>query len=126
MLLAAGLASAAPAPKLQVFGTGEVTVTGSDSATILNDSGEMGGVFIQPKSQGAKSLDKVTFAFESRGDIQGGAPRFSIPIDDPDVAGNQNGLRLLRRRGLRRRGRPRDKQRFRQHAEPCLYGQLRQ
>ena len=77
----ASIAVAAPPAKLQVFGTGDVTATG-DSATITNDVGEFGGVYLNPKSTSGKALNKVTFAFTSRGDVAGGAPRFSIPIND--------------------------------------------
>lgn len=74
-------ASASP-NKLQTFGTGEVTVASNDSATIVNDAGEYGGVYIHSRSQSAKPLHAVHFSFDSTGDSAGGAPRFSIPIDD--------------------------------------------
>jgi len=85
LALFAGSASAAPAPKLQTFGTGVVTATG-DSATIVNDPGEYGGVFLNSKSQGSKLLNNVVFQFTNRGDVAGGAPRFSIGIDDRNSA----------------------------------------
>ena len=75
-------ASASPADKLQTFGTGAVTVTSPNSATIVNGDGQYGGVFINSRSQSAKPLDAVHFSFDSSGDSAGGAPRFSIPIDD--------------------------------------------
>lgn len=68
--------------KLQTFGTGTVTVTSADSATIVNGAGEYGGVYINSRSQSAKPLNAVHFSFDSTGDSTGGAPRFSIPIDD--------------------------------------------
>ena len=66
--------------KLKTFGTGVVTITGTDNGTIVNDAGEFGGIF-QSKAQG-KALGSAVFQFTSRGDVQGGAPRFSIPVDD--------------------------------------------
>ena len=39
-------------------------------------------MYVQAKSQGSKTLGNVTFAFTSRGDVAGGAPRFSLPIND--------------------------------------------
>jgi len=85
MLFTASIAQGAPAPKLQTFGTGVVTATG-DSATIVNDPGEYGGVYLNSKSQGSKLLNNVVFQFTNRGDVAGGAPRFSIGIDDRNSA----------------------------------------
>jgi hypothetical protein len=76
---------------LQTFGTGVVTLTGEDSATIVNDAGEYGGVYIKSKSNSAKLVD-VVFQFTSRADVTGGAPRFSLPIDDPATKGKDAGL----------------------------------
>jgi hypothetical protein len=75
------------APKLQTFGTGEVTLTGDDSATIDNAVGEYGGVYLNSRSQSGKFLAEVDFSFVSTGDVAGGAPRFSIPIDDMAIPG---------------------------------------
>ena len=80
-LILAGTSGAAPKGQLRTFGTGEVT-TANNSATILIDVGEFGGVFEQSTGQQGKLLKDVTFAFTSRGDVAGGAPRFSIPIND--------------------------------------------
>jgi hypothetical protein len=80
-LTLAGTSGAAPGGRLRTFGTGEVT-TANNSATIVIDNGEFGGVFQQGKGQAGKLVSQVTFAFTSRGDVAGGAPRFSIPIDD--------------------------------------------
>ncbi len=82
-VLIASAAFAAPSTTLKTFADGGavVSVVG-DSATIMLPTGDSsGGVYIQPKSQGGKRLSKVTFSFTSSGDVQGGAPRFSIPID---------------------------------------------
>ena len=40
-------------------------------------------MYINSKSQGGKTLDQGRFGFKSSGDVHGGAPRFSLPIDDP-------------------------------------------
>jgi len=87
-------ASASP-NKLQTFGTGTVTITGADSATIVNAAGEFGGVYINSKSQNHKPLSEVTFSFVSTGDVAGGAPRFSIPIDTDGIAGTVEGYAFL-------------------------------
>ena len=79
----------APA-NLKTFGSesgSEVTVTSSTSATIANGAGEYGGVYVQGKSLNGKSLAKVDFAFTSTGSVAGGAPRFSMPIDDGAAGG---------------------------------------
>ena len=67
--------------KLKTFGNGEVSVSGT-TATIVIDIGEFGGVFYNAKSSGGTLLNKATFAFTSRGDVEAGSPRWSIPIDD--------------------------------------------
>jgi hypothetical protein len=76
------VAASASANKLQTFGTGAVTI-GDDgtSATIVNATGEYGGVFINSRSQSHKLLSAVSFSFVSTGDVAGGAPRFSIPVN---------------------------------------------
>jgi pseudouridine-5'-phosphate glycosidase len=80
-LTLAGTSAAAPGARLRIFGTGEVT-TVLNSATIVIDVGEFGGVFKKGRGQTGKLVGDVVFAFTSRGDVAGGAPRFSIPIDD--------------------------------------------
>ena len=77
----AGTSGAAPGGRLRTFGNGEVT-TANNSATIVIDVGEFGGIYQQGKGQAGKLVGEVVFAFTSRGDVAGGAPRFSIPIDD--------------------------------------------
>src|SRR5712692_4908861 len=89
------IAGAAASAKLNTFGTGVVTITGVDSATIVNDPGEFGGVFLTSHSQGAKPLNQVVFQFTSRGDVQGGAPRFSIGIDTDGNPNSNNGFAFL-------------------------------
>jgi hypothetical protein len=63
---------------LKAFGTGDVKIRGW-SATIKNGPGEYGGVY---RKHGPKkhALDQVKFKFRTDGDVQGGAPRWSIPI----------------------------------------------
>jgi hypothetical protein len=75
-------AFASPGGTLQTFGTGTVTLTGPDSATIVLATGsQYGGVFVNAKNQGNKPLNAVNFSFVSTGFEAGGAPRFSIPIN---------------------------------------------
>jgi hypothetical protein len=95
VLALASLAGAAPAQKLQTFGTGKVALTAADSATIVIEPGQYGGVYVNSKSQGGKTLDQVSFGFTSSGDVQGGAPRFSLPIDDPATAVKGDGYAFL-------------------------------
>ena len=95
MMALAAFAGAAPAPKpLKTFGTGQVTA-GTDTATIVIDEGEYGGVYVQSKSQSGKTLNNVDFGFTSRGDVQGGAPRFSLPIDTDGVGKTVEGYAFL-------------------------------
>jgi hypothetical protein len=76
----AGTAVAKQPSKLQTFGTGEVTTSGW-SATLDNVSGEYSGVYLHSRSLSAKRLRAVHISFQSSGDIAGGAPRFSIPLN---------------------------------------------
>src|ERR1700675_5134984 len=61
------VAASASANKLQTFGTGTVTATGSDSATIVNGAGEYGGVYINSRSQSPKLLSAVSLSFVPNG-----------------------------------------------------------
>lgn len=92
----ASAAQAAPAPKpLTTFGTGTVTAT-ADSATIVNDAGEYGGAYLQSRSQSGKPLDEVVFEFRNDGgDVAGGSPRFSLPIDTDSNGSTSNGYAFL-------------------------------
>jgi hypothetical protein len=80
-----GVTASASADTLQTFADNGAQVTigpDGDSATIvLSDGTQDGGVFLKSKSQGGKLLNQVSFSFTSDGDVQGGAPRFSIPIN---------------------------------------------
>jgi hypothetical protein len=71
---------AAPHSKLKTFGTGDVTLVGSDGADIVNNVGEYGGVYLAAR-RNARPIQSVHFSFRSTGQVGGGAPRFSIPID---------------------------------------------
>src|SRR6266852_5844150 len=74
--------------QLQDFGTGTVTIgTDGTSATIVNLSGQFGGVYFQSKTQSGMPLSAVSFSFVSTGFETGGAPRFSIPINTTGAAG---------------------------------------
>lgn len=72
--------TALAAPPLQSFGTGDVQVA-DGSATITNEAGEYGGVYLKARSLQNKPLASADFWFTSTGANAGGAPRFSIPID---------------------------------------------
>lgn len=79
-LLAIG-GTALAAPPLQTFGPGDVTVTSRTSATIVNDEGEYGGVYINARSLGNKLVGDVMVSYVSTGDVTGGAPRINLPLD---------------------------------------------
>jgi hypothetical protein len=85
-LAVAGPAQAAP-KGLTSFGPGAVTISG-DSATIVNDAGEYGGVYVDSRAANGRNIDAVHISFVNTGAVSGGAPRFSVPIDtdrDGDV-----------------------------------------
>ncbi len=90
-----GSPASAAATTLQTFGTG-VTILTPDSASIaLTDGLQSGGVFINSKSLSGKPLSEVVVSFVSTGDVAGGAPRFSIPIDTDGVGGTVEGYAFL-------------------------------
>jgi hypothetical protein len=77
-------------PKLKAFGTGDVTIDETNgTVTIMNDSGEYGGVYLNARSNSNKLLSTLDFSFVTMAGsaVAGGAPRFSIPVDDPAVPG---------------------------------------
>ena len=102
LMLVAGVAgvlmvasTAQAAPTLRTFGTGDVTAT-ADSATIVNDGGEYGGVYSSSKSKSSKPLAQVVFQFRNDGgDVAGGSPRLSIPIDTDSNGSTDNGYAFL-------------------------------
>lgn len=75
----AGISTAAP-NKLRTFGTGDVSISGG-TVTIDNGSGHYGGVYRASRSLSSKPLRAVHISFTSSGDVAGGAPRFSIPLN---------------------------------------------
>jgi hypothetical protein len=96
VLVISGPASSAPVPKLRTFGTGDVTLTGTHAATIVNDSGEYGGVYVPEKAQSGLPLAQASFSFRNDGgDIAGGAPRLSIPINDPSTGPTIDGYAFI-------------------------------
>ena len=72
-------------PSLRSFGTGDVTIEGDAATIVLDEAGEYGGVYLKPRSLSA-TLSGLEISFRSTADVAGGAPRFSIPIDDRDPA----------------------------------------
>jgi hypothetical protein len=75
-------------PKLQTFGSADVTIDGA-TVTIATDGDEdptwggpeYGGVYLKSKSVSGKLIGNVLFSFTSSGAVTGGAPRFSIPVN---------------------------------------------
>jgi hypothetical protein len=68
-------------PKYRTFGDGAVTQDPAGTFTLVNGAGEYSGVYLNSRSQSGKYLARVDFSFSAIGDIAGGAPRFSIPVD---------------------------------------------
>lgn len=97
LTFAAALSVASPtqaAPALQTFGTGEVTIN-NGTVSIVNDSGEYGGVYLKSRSTSGKLLSAVDFSFTNTGDTAGGAPRLSIPIDTDMDGSTDNGYAFI-------------------------------
>jgi hypothetical protein len=95
LTLAAGLSVASPAqaaPALQTFGT---AVVSGATVTIDNDAGEFGGAYLKSRSTSGKKLADVDFWFTSEGDVGGGAPRFSVPIDTDLDGTTDNGYAFI-------------------------------
>jgi len=84
-LAAVGVASIASAAggggSFRTFGGGDV-VTQGDRAMFLITPGKHAAVWEKSKSM---PVGKVHFSMVSYGDVQGGAPRFSIPLDTDGV-----------------------------------------
>jgi hypothetical protein len=53
---------------------------GGKDASITNDPGQYSGLYASKPAPSAK-LKQLVFKFKTDGDVQGGAPRWSIPID---------------------------------------------
>jgi len=86
--LMAGSVAAAPNVKYRTFGSATVTQGPAGTFTIVSDAidpavggPEYGGVYLNSRSMSGKRIGRVTFSFTSSGDVTGGAPRFSIPIN---------------------------------------------
>lgn len=97
LTFAAALSVASPtqaAPALQTFGTGVVTIN-NGTVSIVNDSGEYGGVYLKSRSTSGKLLSAVDFSFTNTGGTAGGAPRFSIPIDTDMDGSTDNGYAFI-------------------------------
>lgn len=80
------LAVAAPAKdqKLNCFtgGGGTCAVSDNNTATLDVPGGGYAGVYVNGKSYSNKPLASVDFSFTYWGDVSGGSPRLSIPIND--------------------------------------------
>jgi hypothetical protein len=81
VLLTVGFAAAAGGPRLSTFGSGDVFVNGAKFAT-FNDAGEYGGVYRNHTSNVLLSDSRIDLEFVNDRAVGGGAPRFSIPIDE--------------------------------------------
>src|SRR5215475_11955708 len=92
-LLALVAVSGASSDTLLPFGDATVTQPDATSAYIVVGSGQSGGVFKDKTSD--KKLAKVEVSFVSSGDVQGGAPRFSIPISTDKDAKTTEGFAFL-------------------------------
>ena len=67
---------------LKAFGSG-VTIAGNNATINMNQTGlDGGGVFPSGQAGQGSLLNRVIYAFSNQGDVGGGAPRFSIPIED--------------------------------------------
>ena len=71
------VAAASNGGNLKSFGDADVTVQGK-KATFVVQPGHYVGVY---KNSDSKPISKVRFHMVSYGDVQGGAPRFSIALD---------------------------------------------
>jgi hypothetical protein len=84
--LTASVVTAAPA-KAQalncfVGGFATCTVTSDNTATLQVAAFGAAGVYVNGKSYSGKPLTAVHFSFNYSGDVGGGSPRLSIPIND--------------------------------------------
>jgi hypothetical protein len=86
-------AAAAPPIRLLAFGTGDVMILSNTSATLDNDAGEYSGVYLNAP-RAPRPLESISYSFTYTGDVAGGAPRFSIPIDT-DGNGTVEGYAFL-------------------------------
>ena len=87
MFLLASVAIAAPAKaqRLNCFSGGGATCTidaTNNTAVLEVIGGGYAGVYVNGKSYSNKLVGSVDFSFTYWGDVSGGSPRLSIPIDD--------------------------------------------
>jgi hypothetical protein len=83
-LITMSMTMAAANEKFQTFADGTATVVQNPSGTFtitLASNTDDGGVYITAKPSSGKGIGGILFSFTSSGDVAGGAPRFSIPID---------------------------------------------
>jgi hypothetical protein len=84
--LTASVVTAAPAraQALNCFEGGGATcsVSNDNAATLDVPGGGFAGVYVNGKSYSSKPLAAVDFSFDYWGDVGGGSPRLSIPIND--------------------------------------------
>ncbi len=84
--LTASVVTAAPtkAQALNCFegGGATCTVSNDNAATLDVPGGGYAGVYVNGKSYSGKPLAAVDFTFTYWGDVSGGSPRLSIPIND--------------------------------------------
>lgn len=92
-LMVAGGAIAGDGNRLKTFGDADVTVTDHTNVTISVGPGEYGGVYVG--KAGDAKLGKAHYSFKSRGDVQGGAPRWSLPIDTDGARSTVEGYAFL-------------------------------
>lgn len=58
------------------------TLVANNSAHLDSTGGGYAGVYVNAKRTNGKTLDRVDFSFYWSGQPNGGAPRFSLPIDE--------------------------------------------
>ena len=80
-LIAVGVAIGGGSPKLSMFGTGDVFVNGDKGAT-FNDASEYGGFYRNRTANTLLTDSKIDLEFVNDRAVGGGAPRFSIPVDE--------------------------------------------
>lgn len=83
-LMVASVASAAPkSSTLKCFtdGTFATCTISGDTASLSVQTNGYAGVYINSKPNSSKGLASRVFAFTANGDVAGGAPRFSIPLN---------------------------------------------
>lgn len=67
--------------KYRTFGDASITESPAGTFTIVVGAGQYGGVYLNSKSNSGKAIGDVSFSFTAGGSIEGGAPRFSLPIN---------------------------------------------